>query len=319
MKLSYLFPGQASQEVGMGVGLKEKYSFVADLFAKANDVLGYDIAGLIENGPIEELTKTENAQPAILLVSYAAYRALREEGITEPDYLIGHSLGEYTALCAANAVSFEDAIKLVHLRGKYMQEACPIGEGAMAAVMGLTGFQAGILVDKARDGKTLDIANYNAPNQIVISGAKEAIEKACEIAPGLGAKRCVQLNVSAPFHSGLMAPAVEKFAAELDKVEFNDPAKPVIANYSAMPYQGAASIKGLLSKQIDHPVLYYQSIEYLLGEGVDVMVEVGPGKVLTGLNKRIIPQDKAVVLANFGHPDDLGSLKTALSGGGSNA
>jgi [acyl-carrier-protein] S-malonyltransferase len=315
MKIAYVFPGQASQEVGMGIGLKEKYPFAAELFAKANDVLGYDIARLIESGPIEDLTKTENAQPAILLVSYAAYRALREEGIPGPDYLIGHSLGEYTALCAADAVSFEDAMRLVHLRGKFMQQACPLGEGAMAAVMGLTGFQAGVLIDKARDGKIIDLANYNAPNQIVISGSKSAIEKACEIAPGIGAKRCVMLNVSAPFHSSLMAPAVKRFASELEKVHFSEPAKPVIANYSALPYGGIDSIRGLLAKQIDHPVLYHQSVKYLLDEGIDAVIEVGPGKVLTGLNKRIVPSEPKVILASFGHPDDLASLKSSLSGG----
>lgn len=319
MKIAYTFPGQASQEVGMGIELKGRYPYVAELFNKANEVLGFDIAKLIESGPIEELTKTENAQPAILLVSYAAYRVLEGETSIKPDFLIGHSLGEYTALCAAESLKFEDAISLVRERGRLMQEACPIGEGAMAAVMGLTGFNTGILIDKARNDDVLDLANYNAPGQLVISGAKAAVERACEIAPTLDAKKCVMLNVSAPFHSKLMEPAAEKFAAILEKVEFTEPAIPVIANYSAEPYLSTTEIRPLLAKQIDHPVLYMQSIQYLLDQGVKTFIEVGPGKVLTGLNKRIIPKEKEVAVAYFGKPDNLEQLSAIIPGGATDA
>jgi [acyl-carrier-protein] S-malonyltransferase len=319
MKIAYTFPGQASQEVGMGMELKGKYPYIAELFSKANEVLGFDISKLIESGPIEELTKTENAQPAILLVSYAAFRVLEQETSIKPDFLIGHSLGEYTALCAAKALKFEDALGLVKERGRLMQEACPVGEGAMAAVMGLTGFNTGILIDKARNGDILDIANYNAPGQFVISGARNAIERACEIAPTMDAKRCVMLNVSAPFHSELMEPAVEKFAAKLKETEFTNPEIPVIANYSAVPYQSVHEIRPLLAKQIDHPVLYKQSVEYLIEQGVEALIEVGPGKVLTGLNKRIPPKDKSVAIANFGRPDDLEHLSSLIAGGAADA
>ena len=319
MKIAYTFPGQASQEVGMGMELKEKYSYIAELFNKASEVLGFDIAKLIESGPIEEMTKTENAQPAILLVSYAAFRVMERETSIKPDFLIGHSLGEYTALCAAESLKFEDAISLVRERGRLMQEACPIGEGAMAAVMGLTGFNTGILIDKARNGDVLDLANYNAPGQFVISGAKGAVERACEIAPTLDAKKCVILNVSAPFHSKLMEPAAEKFAAHLEKVEFIKPAIPVIANCSAEPYLNTTEIRPLLAKQIDHPVLYMQSIQYLLEQGVKALIEVGPGKVLTGLNKRIAPKDSGITVASFGKPDNLEQLSAIISGGATDA
>ena len=315
MKIALAFPGQASQEVGMGTELKEKYPKVAELFNRANEVLGFNIAGLIASGPIEELTKTENAQPAILLVSYAAYLALKEETGLKPDFLLGHSLGEYTALCVSGALGFEDALRLVKLRGKYMQEICPAGEGAMAAVMGLGGFKTGILIDKARNGDILDIANYNSHQQLVISGKKEAVERACKIAPELGAKKCVMINVSAPFHSELMTPSAEKFRLELEEVEFNNLGIPVIANFDAFPYPGKDAIVDLLTKQIDRPVLYYQSVEYLLENGASALIEVGPGKVLTGLNKRTVPKDHEVALANFGKPDDLGAVRAIIAGG----
>ena len=315
MKTAVAFPGQASQEVGMGLELKEKYPIAAELFKRANDVLGFDISGLIAKGPLEELTKTENAQPAILLVSYAAYLCLKEETGLRPDFLLGHSLGEYSALCASGALGFEDALRLVRLRGKYMQEACPEGEGAMAAVIGIGGFKTGILVDKARYGQVLDLANYNAPDQLVISGKREAVERACALAPELGAKKCMMLNVSAPFHSELMAPAVAKFRPELEKVQFRDMQIPVIANYFAAPYPGKEAIVDLLTKQVDHPVLYYQSIEYLIKNGVNVIIETGPGKVLTGLNKRIVPKEKEVAIVNFGKPEDIGSVRAVISGG----
>jgi [acyl-carrier-protein] S-malonyltransferase len=319
MKIAFAFPGQASQEVGMGWELKEKHGYVAELFGRANEVLGFDIARLIEAGPMEELTKTENAQPAILLVSYAAFRVLEEETYIEPDFLLGHSLGEYSALCAAKAVDFDDALRLVRIRGKLMQEACPVGEGAMAAVMGLTGFETGMLIDKARGGEVLDLANYNAHSQLVISGSKGAVERACEIAPTLGAKKCVMLNVSAPFHSGLMAPAVQKFTEHLRNVDFREPVKPVLANYSAEPYPDTDSIRDLLAKQIDHPVLYQQSVKYLLEQDVEAFIEVGPGKVLTGLNRRIIPKEREIIIMNFGKPEELDGLAVAVSGGGTDA
>lgn len=314
MRIAYTFPGQASQEVGMGMELKTTYPYVAELFDKADEVLGFDLAKLVESGPIEELTKTQNAQPALLLVSYAAFRVLEEETSIKPDFLIGHSLGEYTALCAAEAMSFEDALRLVRERGRLMQEACPVGEGAMAAVLGLTGFQAGILIDKARGGEILDLANYNGPGQIVISGSKGAVERACEIAPTLDAKKCVMLNVSAPFHSHLMLPAVDQFKVHLEKTRFNEPGIPVIANYDAGPYPDAASIPVLLAKQIDHPVLYRQSVEYLLDQGVNAFIETGPGRVLTGLNKRIVPKGGEVITVNFGKPGDIENLKPVDGG-----
>ena len=315
MKTAFAFPGQASQEVGMGTELRGQYPEAAELFKRANDALGFDIAGLIESGPLEKLTLTENAQPGILLASYAAYVVLVKETGVKPDYLLGHSLGEYTALCASRAVDFEDAIKLVRLRGKYMQEACPEGQGAMAAIMGIGGFKVGMLVDMARGAGILDVANYNSPQQLVISGDREAVERACGMASELGAKKCVMINVSAPFHSGLMRPAAERFKAELGKVNFKEPRIPVIANYHAEPYPGKDAIVSLLTKQIDRPVLYYQSVEYLFNNGVDTLIEVGPGKVLTGLNKRIVPKDKEIAMGNFGKPDDLATVREILGGG----
>ncbi len=315
MKIALVFPGQASQEVGMGMEMKGRYPLADELFKKANEVLGFDITGLIELGPIEELTKTENAQPAILLVSYAAYRVLEKETGLKPDFMLGHSLGEYTALCASGAIEFEDALRLVRLRGKYMQEACPEGEGAMAALIGIGGFKAGMIVDKAGGDDALDLANYNSPEQIVISGSRAAVERACKIAPEFGAKKCVMINVSAPFHSELMKPAVEKFHDELLKYEYHEPKIPVIANYDAFPYRGKDSIVDLLTKQIDRPVLYYQSINYLVDNDVRGIIEVGPGKVLSGLNKRITPKDSGIVLANFGIPGDLDGIKSLIAGG----
>jgi [acyl-carrier-protein] S-malonyltransferase len=185
----------------------------------------------------------------------------------------------------------------------------------MAAVIGLGGFKTGILVDKARNGDVLDLANYNSPQQLVISGKNEAVERACKIAPELGAKKCMMINVSAPFHSDLMKPAAEKFRTELEKIEFEELGIPVIANFNAVPYPSKEFIIDLLTKQVDHPVLYYQSVKYVIENGADAIIEVGPGRVLTGLNKRILPKDSSVALANFGKPEDLGAVRAITSGG----
>lgn len=286
-KLAFLFPGQGSQSVGMGLSFLEKYDFAKQMYEQADEILGYKLSDYMLNGPDHVLTKTENAQPALLLTSSVIYKLIEEHNI-KPQMVAGHSLGEYSALVAAGALHFEDAIRLVHIRGKLMEKAVPSGEGTMAAVLGLEA----AIIDKitsevTRQGDIVNVANYNCPGQIVISGTVRGVELATEKLKEQGAKRVIQLNVSGPFHSELMKSASDEFENELNKININDANVPVYANVTAKPVNDSATIQKLLVEQLYSPVLFTQTIENMLNENVDAFVEVGNGKVLSGLVKKV--------------------------------
>jgi [acyl-carrier-protein] S-malonyltransferase len=308
MNITFVFPGQGSQYVGMGLKMSEKYSAARDILKKASEVLNFPLAQLCFDGPAEELQKTENAQPAILAVSIACFMALREKGI-QPSGVAGHSLGEYSALVAAGALSFEDALFLVRKRGQYMQEAAPPGEGGMVAVLGLNEEKVREICREISDnGDQLDVANYNCPGQVVIAGVTGALEKASRLLKAAGAKKCVGLSVSAPFHSRLMRPAAERLALHLNAVEISNPGLPFVANVTAEYVQEGKKIRDLLVKQVYSPVCWEQSIQ-LLASNTDVFLEVGPGTVLTGLIKKI---NRQAITGNVEDPDSLEKVLARL-------
>ncbi len=278
-QISFVFPGQGSQSVGMGKDLAEQF------LDRANAVLGFDLKKTVFEGPEDELKKTEIQQPAIFTVSVAAFESLKVKGIL-PSAVAGHSLGEYSALYAAGVISFEDGVQTVNLRGKFMQEAVPAGQGAMAALLG--GDRATI-ANICKEIGNVWPANFNSPGQVVISGAKEGVDRAAEKLKAAGVKKIIPLAVSAPFHCPLMQPAADKLAAQLDKIKFNDAQIPVYANVTAQPVTSAAEIKQLLIKQVTGSVLWEDSVQKMVADGVAEFIEVGPGKVLTGLIKKIAP------------------------------
>lgn len=285
-KIAFLFPGQGSQTVGMG-GFANEVQEAKEIFDEADSRLGYSLSNIIQNGPEDLLTRTENAQPAILTTSVALLNALKEHNI-KPDYVAGHSLGEYSALVCAGAISFSDAVHTVRQRGLFMEEAVPAGVGAMAAVLGMEQEPLeSITKEVSADGKIVQIANLNCPGQIVISGTKEGVEKASELAKEKGAKRVIPLQVSGPFHSELMRPAAEKLAGVLDSFDIQDASIPVIANVTAREVINHSDIKEKLITQIYSPVRWEETVNYLLEQGVETFVEVGPGKVLSGLVKKV--------------------------------
>lgn len=286
-KIAFIFPGQGSQTVGMGQQLIESNSERKKFYERADQKLGFSLSDIMLNGPSEELTKTYHAQPALLTTSIMIAKSLIDIGIT-PDYTAGHSLGEYSALVASGALSFEDAVSLVHQRGLYMNEAVPAGEGAMAAILGL---EASLLKEVTQEvstnGDIVQIANLNCPGQIVISGTAAGVEKASAKAKEVGAKRAIPLAVSGPFHSELMRPAAHKLDAAIDSINLSDAIPPVISNVTALPVEKAADMKDLLVEQLYSPVRWEESIRQMLDLGVDIFIECGPGKVLSGLVKKV--------------------------------
>jgi [acyl-carrier-protein] S-malonyltransferase len=284
---AFLFPGQGSQYVGMGKNVCDNFKIARDTFEEADEALKFHLSRLCFDGPESDLKLTENTQPAILTVSIAVLRVVgTETGIT-PAVLAGHSLGEYAALVAAGALSFPDAVTTVRYRGKFMQEAVPVGIGAMAAVLGLERAQVEQLCHECADGQVLAPANYNCPGQIVISGHTEAVARAAQRAKEMGARDAIMLAVSAPFHCSLMKGAAEKLAKVLEPVQVNDITIPVISNVEADYYVSRDRIKELLIQQVDHPVRWQESMEKMIASGIDEFLELGPGKVLAGLMKRI--------------------------------
>jgi len=304
-KLAFLFPGQASQYPGMGRDLAEKYPESRAVFDEADAALGFSLFKLCCEGTEEALKQTENTQPAILTVSIAAYRALENRGVT-PDFAAGHSLGEYSAVVAAGGLDFAEAVKIVRGRGRYMQEAVPAGEGAMAAILGLPPSEVAEVCKKAADHEVVSPANLNSPEQTVISGSAAAVKRAVEIASQSGAKRAVMLPVSAPFHCAMMAPAQERLEADLRAATFQALKFPVITNVDAEAVATGDEARDALIRQVTHPVRWLDSIHEMIEAGVTVFVEVGPGKVLSGLLRQI---DRSIRAFNV---EDSASLEAAI-------
>lgn len=286
-KTAYIFPGQGSQTVGMGKDLFDNFAAARDVFAEADDALGFSLSEMCFGGTAEDLALTANTQPAILTVSIAAFRAMESENFPLPDFVAGHSLGEYSALVAANAMSFADAVKTVRKRGTYMQEAVPVGVGAMAAILGLPLETVEIACAEAAEGEICSPANINSPAQIVIAGNAAAVDRAIEVLKTRGAKRAIKLNVSAPFHCDLMFPAQERLAKDLAAINFQDLRFPIIENVSAEANMKGERVKTALTEQVSSPVLWAQTIENLISENVETFVEVGAGKILSGLVRQI--------------------------------
>lgn len=285
-KVAFMFPGQGSQTVGMGQDLFDNYTDVKKIYQTANQVLNKDIMQLMFEGPQEELTETENAQPALLLNSIAAFSLLQQEGV-QPIMTVGHSLGEYSALVSAGALSLEEALPLVATRGRLMEQAFPKGKGTMAAVLGMKEEEIKAALTDISDDEVVDIANLNCPGQVVISGSRGGIEQAEGLLKAAGARRVLPLNVSGPFHSRLMKPANEEFSTSLHNVTLNDAEIPVYANVTANAVKDKAEIKQLLIEQLYSPVRFETSIRNMMEAGVDAFVEVGTGNVLCGLVKKI--------------------------------
>jgi [acyl-carrier-protein] S-malonyltransferase len=309
-KIAFIFPGQASQYSGMGKDLSEKFPIAHKTFAEADHALAFPISAICFHGPDEELQLTTNTQPAILTVSVAAYRVLEEKGI-QPDVVAGHSLGEYSALVAAGALSLSEAAQVVRERGRYMQEAVPVGEGAMAAILGLSIDSVHQICADARHDEECTAANINSPSQIVIAGSQGAVERAVKLAVDAGAKRALMLPVSAPFHCRLMLPAQERLEHDLMHLEFNDLRFPLVTNVEAELITTGLAARTSLIRQVSSPVLWEESIRTMIDDGVDTFVEVGPGRVLSGLVKQI---DRTKKILNVEDEKSLAATLEALSG-----
>lgn len=304
-KLAFVFPGQGAQKVGMGKDFYDNYDVAKKMFKEADEALGYSIMKMCFEGPEEDLKLTANTQPAILTISCIANEILKENGI-QPEITGGHSLGEYSALVAAGVLNFQDAVALVHKRGSYMQEAVPVGEGGMAAIIGVDRDKIVEVCQQVSAESPVQAVNFNCPGQIVIAGATRGVELAVEELKAAGAKKAVILPVSAPFHSTLMKPAAEKLAVELDKVTISDAKIPVVANVSAEILTKAEDIKASLVAQAASPVLWEDCVARMKEFGADVLLEAGPGKTLCGFNRRI---DKTITSLNV---EDVASLEKSL-------
>jgi [acyl-carrier-protein] S-malonyltransferase len=302
--IAFIFPGQGSQYPGMGKELAGNFSAARLVFEEANDALGEDLASLCFNGPEEDLKLTANTQPAILTTSIAALRVVQEETGLAPAFAAGHSLGEYSALVCAGALSFADAVRTVRQRGRFMQEAVPVGVGAMAAIIGLEAEALDEVCREAARGEVVSPANFNSPGQVVIAGHAAAVARAVDLAKERGAKRALPLPVSAPFHCALMVPAGERLQAVLEGIPVGALQVPVVTNVEATPNEDASRVRSLLVEQVSAPVRWDASVRAMANSGVERYIEIGPGKVLTGLVKRIVKGAAA------GNVEDAAGLKT---------
>lgn len=305
-QFAFVFPGQGSQTVGMLTELAATYPLVEETFREASDALGYDLWQLVSQGPAEELNKTWQTQPALLAASVAIYRVWQQQGGEQPVLMAGHSLGEYSALVCAGVLNFADAVKLVELRGKLMQEAVPEGTGAMQAIIGLDDAAIRKACEESAQGQVVSPVNFNSPGQVVIAGNKEAVERAGAACKAAGAKRALPLPVSVPSHCALMKPAADKLAVALESITFNAPAVQVINNVDVKAETDAAAIRHALVRQLYSPVRWTESVEAMAAQGVTQLLEMGPGKVLTGLTKRIVDTLTAAAV------NDTASLAAAL-------
>ncbi len=305
-KIAYIFPGQGSQTVGMGKDLYDNFPLAKEVFEEADDALGFSLSEMCFSGTETDLALTKNTQPAILTVSIAAFRAMEAEGFPSPDFVAGHSLGEYSALVAANSLSLSVAVKTVRKRGEYMQNAVPVGVGAMAAILGAPFDTIEIACGEAARGEICSPANINSPSQVVIAGNADAIDRACELLKERGAKRAVKLNVSAPFHCDLMLPAEVELEKDLRKIDFKDLKIPLVENVTAEMNIKGARVPEALTKQVSSPVRWSDSILNLINENVEIFVEVGAGKILSGLVRQI---NRDVYTLNI---ENTESLKNSL-------
>ncbi|AMH18869.1 malonyl CoA-acyl carrier protein transacylase [Hafnia paralvei ATCC 29927] len=306
-KFAMVFPGQGSQTVGMLADLATQFPIVEQTFAEASDALGYDLWKLVQEGPAEELNKTWQTQPALLAASVAIYRVWQQQNGAQPAMMAGHSLGEYSALVCAGVLDFKQAIRLVELRGKLMQEAVPAGTGAMSAIIGLDNDAIAKACEESAQGEVVSPVNFNSPGQVVIAGNKDAVERAGAACKAAGAKRALPLPVSVPSHCALMKPAAEKLAVALQEVTFNAPKFAVINNVDVKTETSPEAIRDALVRQLYSPVRWSESVEFMAGEGVEHLLEVGPGKVLTGLTKRIVDTMTAAAI------NDAASVSAALA------
>ena len=303
-KTAFIFPGQGSQHAGMGKSVADVYPEAEDVFDRADRALGFSLSSLCFNGPEEELKLTENTQPAILATSIAIQRVLAAKGI-EPDFVAGHSLGEYSALVSAGSLRLEDALVLVRKRGRYMQEAVPVGVGAMAAILGLSADEVGEICLRAAETEVVEPANFNGAGQVVIAGHRVAVERASALAKENGARRVIPLPVSAPFHCQLMRPAAEHLREDLAVTEFSSLKMPLVTNVDAVPIDESGDARDGLVRQVASPVRWEESIQRLAKEGVTYFIEVGPGKVLSGLVRKI---DRQVRVANVEGPEGVDKI-----------
>jgi [acyl-carrier-protein] S-malonyltransferase len=308
--IACIFPGQGSQHAGMGKDLADNFPAARQVFEEADTALGFGLSKLCFEGPADQLQLTENTQPAILTVSIAALRAMESEGFSRPDFVAGHSLGEYSALVAAGALSLTDAVQTVRARGRYMQEAVPVGVGAMAAILGADLEVVTTACKDAAQGQVCSAANINSPNQVVIAGDTLAIDRAIELLKERGAKRAMKLNVSAPFHCALMQPAARRLAVDLARIEFQDLGTPIVTNVDAKATALGAAARDALVRQVSQPVRWLESVEFLISQGVQSFIEIGPGKVLSGLVRQI---DRSLRCVNVEDKASLSATREALS------